>query len=96
MRIVTGDKEDVDSGDVPSDSFITLIGNKAKSKVITIHTVKNEDLILECIDNLGEVQGIVLENKTEIQTSVVQVYDLQEQELPCTAAENSVLTSTSK
>ena len=98
VRIVTGDHEDIDSSSgVHSDSCITLIGNKAKSTVITIHTVKNEDLILECQDNLGEVHGVVLENKsTEIQTTVVQVYDLQEQVLPCSAAEKSVLFSTGK
>ena len=100
MRILTGDQEDVDGiCDLPGDSYIIVIGNKAKCKV-TIRTVKNEDLILECSDNLGEVQEIILENKStdlEIQLQPsLRVYDFQEQLLPTTAAEKAVLFSTGK
>ena len=93
LRIATVDQEDgSSSSDMHADSCITLIGSKAKSKVINIQMVKHEDLILECSDNLGEVQGIVLENKlSEIQA---RVYDFQEQVLPSTAAENAELSST--
>lgn len=96
VRIITGDQEDVDSSSdtQQADCWITLIGNRATSTVITIHTVKNEDLILECSDSLGEVEEIVLEHKsTEIHA---RVYDFQEQVTPSTAAEIAQLSSTSK